>query len=74
MPAIVGSEVLLEAAGAAVATAVWAEDAVAEPALFVAVTETRNVEPTSAATTVYDCDVAPLTLVQLFPLVSQRRH
>ena len=62
------------ALAAADTTAVGAELALLEPTEFEPVTATRNVEPTSAATTVYDCDVAPLTLVQLFPLVSQRRH
>jgi hypothetical protein len=74
VPEIVGNEVFDGGAGAAVTTAVCADDALLEPAEFVPVTATRSVEPTSAATAVYDCDVAPLMFVQLLPLVSQRRH
>jgi hypothetical protein len=47
---MVGGEVLLNVAAAT--TAVCAELALLEPALFEAVTRTRSVEPTSAATAV----------------------
>ncbi len=48
VPEMVGGEVLLNAAAAT--TAVWAEVAPLEPALFEAVTATRIVAPTSATT------------------------
>ena len=55
-----------------VTTAVAAEVAVAEPALFVAVTVTRMVEPASAEAAVYVTDVAPEIGVQFPPEVAQR--
>ena len=58
---------------AAMTTAVCAEVAVAEPALFVAVTVTRARRPTSAATSVYVAAVAPEMFAQLVELV-QRAH
>ena len=74
VPLIVGSAVLLGATGAGATTAVGSELALLEPALFVAVTTTRIVKPTSAASAVYVFDVAPLMLPQLLPLVSHRCH
>jgi hypothetical protein len=55
-------------------TAVCAEVAVAEPPLFEAVTATRMVKPASLLESPYEELVAPLTLVQDAPVVSQRRH
>jgi hypothetical protein len=51
VPEIVGAAVLVGAVGAAVTTAVSAELAEVDPALLVAVTRTRMVDPTSAAVT-----------------------
>ncbi len=50
MPAIVGGAVFAGATGAAATTCVWAEVALLDPTEFEAVTLTRIVEPTSAAT------------------------
>ena len=74
MPEIVGGLVFCGADGAAVTTAVGADDAVLDPTLFDAVTATRNVEPTSAFTAVYPDDVAPAISAQPAPAESQRRH
>ena len=74
VPLIEGGDELLGATGAGATTDVGSELALLEPALFVAVTTTRIVEPTSAATAVYVSDVAPLMLPQLLPPVSQRCH
>jgi hypothetical protein len=49
VPEIVGTEVFAGGDGAACTTSVAAEEAVAAPAAFDAVTVTRMVEPTSAA-------------------------
>ena len=73
-PLIVGKEVLDGATGAAATTAVCTELALLEPTEFDPVTATRNVEPTSAATAVYDCKDAPAISTQLAPPESQRRH
>src|SRR5690349_15478454 len=72
VPLIAGNDVLLGATGAGATTSVGSELALLEPALFVAVTTTRIVEPTSADTAVYVFDVAPLMLPQLLPFASQR--
>jgi hypothetical protein len=56
----------------AVTTPVAADDAVALPAVFVAVTAIRNVEPTSVEVTTYDVPVAPEMLAQPPPLELQR--
>ena len=53
VPLIVGSEVFVGAAAAARTALVAADDAVAEPFLFEAVTAKRNLKPTSAATGEY---------------------
>ncbi len=57
---------------APVTTAVGSEFAVAEPAVFVAVTATRSVWPTSADASVYAAVVAPAIAVQAPPPLSQR--
>ena len=46
-------------------TAVASESAAAEPEALVAVTRARIVDPTSAATSVYDAAVAPAMSTQL---------
>jgi hypothetical protein len=53
---------------------VAADTAVAEPAVFVAVTAMRMVASTSAAVSRYSASVAPSMSVQLEPLPSHRRH
>jgi hypothetical protein len=58
----------------AVTTAVAADDAVAEPAELLAVTDTRIVEPTSAEPRRSELPVAPATGVQEPPLELQRCH
>ena len=58
----------------AVTTAVAADDAVAEPAELLAVTETRIVELTSAEPRRSVLPVAPATGVQEPPLELQRCH
>jgi hypothetical protein len=55
-------------------TAVALEMAVAEPSVFVAVTATRVVEPTSVAVGVYVCAVAPEIATQFAAVASQRCH
>src|SRR5262249_26222818 len=55
-------------------TAVGAESAKLAPALFVAVTPTRTVLPTSTDASVYVLPLAPMMSAQLPPLESQRRH
>jgi len=55
-------------------TAVCVDCADADPALFVAVTLDRNVDPLSAAATTYDRPVAPETATQLPPLPSHLNH
>jgi len=58
----------------AVTTAVGTDVELVEPALFVAVTATRNVVPTSACVSTYVCAVAPPIAAQLAPVASQRLH
>jgi hypothetical protein len=55
-------------------TPVAAEYAVACPTVFVAVTATTNVLPTSPLASVYDADVADATFAQFAPPESQRCH
>ena len=74
VPLTVGNAVFTGALAAADTTAVCAELALLEPTEFEPVTATRNVEPTSAATAVYDCKDAPAISTQLAPPESQRRH
>ena len=57
---------------ACVTTAVAAEVAVAEPAMFEAVTVTRMVEPASAEAAAYVADVAPEIGLQFPPELAQR--
>jgi hypothetical protein len=60
---------------AAVTTAVAAELAgLDDPDPLLATTETRNVCPTSAAATTYDCPVAPATATQPAPELSHADH
>jgi hypothetical protein len=51
-----------------------AENALAEPAAFLAVTRTRTRPATSATVSVYDWPVAPGMSAQLAPARSQRCH
>lgn len=74
VPEMVGADTLDGGTGAEAIAAVCADTAVAEPARFVPVTATRIVVPTSAATSVYVCPVAPAMSAQLPPPLSQRRH
>jgi hypothetical protein len=60
--------------GAAVTTAVAAEDAVVEPAESLAVTETRIVDPTSNDARRYVVPLAPAIDEQEPPPESQRCH
>jgi hypothetical protein len=71
VPLIVGGELLVGATGAVCTTAVGAEVATALPLLFVAVTSTRIVEPTSALVRVYFGAVAPTITTQFRPFVLQ---
>ena len=71
---IVGSAVFTGALAAADTTAVCTELALLEPTEFEPVTATRNVEPTSAATSAYVCAVAAAMSTQPAPDESQRRH
>ena len=71
VPEIVGSDVFT---GAPATTPLAADEAAVEPTLFVAITTTTTVEPTSAAASVYEDCVAPTTSTQLPPAESQRRH
>ena len=70
---IVGNEVFAGRVGTGT-TAVCADVAAEEPALFEAVTTTRIVAPPSAATKVYVLPVAPPMSAQLAPAELQRRH
>ena len=60
--------------GDAATTAVAADEAVEDPTEFVAVTETRSVDPTSADEATYVVLVAPARGAQAAPLESQRCH
>jgi hypothetical protein len=55
-------------------TPVGADVAAAEPALLVAVTTTRNVDPASELTVVYVLPVSPGTSAHAPPVESHRRH
>jgi hypothetical protein len=70
---IVGNEVFAGRVGTGT-TAVCADVALEEPALFEAVTTTRIVEPPSAVTSVYVLPAAPAMSAQLAPAELQRRH
>src|SRR5215212_2325904 len=61
-------------AGAAATTPVAADVAVAVPRLFTAAMETRSVEPTSSAPSLWLDPVAPPIGTQLAPLEEQRFH
>jgi hypothetical protein len=74
VPLIDGSDVFDGATGAAVTTALAAEEADDEPALFEPVTTTRIVEPTSADVSVYAAAAAGTMSIQPAPPESQRRH
>ena len=74
VPEIDGGELFTGGAGAAATTAVCAEPAEPEPAVLVALTLTRAVEPTSAELSVYVWVAAPTMSTQLAPALSQRRH
>ena len=74
VPEIVGGEPFTGGAGAAATTAVCAEPAEPEPSVFVAVTATLVVEPTSAEASVYVWPVALAMSAQFAPALSQRRH
>ena len=74
VPEIAGGELFTGGAGAAATTAVCAEPAEPEPAVFVAVTTALVVEPTSAERSVYVWPVALAMSTQLAPALSQRRH
>ena len=74
VPEIDGGEPFTGAAGAAATTAVCAEPAEPEPTVFVAVTATLTVKPTSAELSVYVWAPAPTMSTQLAPALSQRRH
>lgn len=71
VPLMVGGELLVGAVGAVVTTAVGAEVATELPLLFVAVTSTRIVKPTSAPTKMYFAAVAPTMTTQWAPFASQ---
>ena len=72
VPLIVGADVFTGGEGAARTAAVFALDADADPAEFVAATTTRNAEPRSARTGLYLlCDAPPM--VAHLPR-EQRRH
>jgi hypothetical protein len=72
VPVIVGAVPLTGGVGSILA--LCAAVAVAVPAVFVAVTTTRVVVPTSAEVSVYVCAVAFGMSVQFEPPASQRRH
>jgi hypothetical protein len=75
VPLIVGGDVFAGGTGGAdFTTAVCAEVAVTVPLLFVALTATRSVEPTSELVTMYVLAVAPVMELHALPLVLQRRH
>src|SRR3954470_436304 len=71
-PVTTGSAVFT--GGARTTTAERPVLAVAEATRFVAVTTAFSVDPTSAAPSVYDEAVAPLTVVQAEPPAEQRCH
>ena len=73
LPEIVGSAVAAGGGGGET-TGVGREAAVLEPPAPIAVTVTRNVEPTSPAATAYAEAVAPVMSPQPPPVASQRCH
>ncbi len=72
VPVIVGAAVFFGACPVAATIPVGREVAVPEPELFVAVTMTRSLWPTSAVVSVYCLLVAPAIGAQVPPAVSQR--
>lgn len=60
--------------GSACTIPVGADSAGVEPPLFVAVTRTRVVVPTSLKVSVYVDEVAPLIELHATPVVSQRSY
>jgi hypothetical protein len=73
-PALTGNATVVDDAAAATTTPDNTEPADADPAPFDAVTTTRNVDPTSPATTAYELAVAPTTSTHPPPDESHRRH
>jgi hypothetical protein len=63
-----------ELVSAEVVVALWAEVAVPVPAVFVAETVARSVDPTSPLATTYELAVAPEIDAQFAPAESQRFH
>jgi len=61
-------------AGAEATSALGADEALAEPEAFDAVTTAKSVEPTSAVAATYDEDVAPTIGAQFAPAESHRCH
>src|SRR2546429_508275 len=74
VPVVVGGEEFTGGEVAGGEAGVGALAAVLLPELFVPVTWTTIVKPTSAVTSMYVALVAPLMLAQLTPCVSQRCH
>ena len=74
LPSKSGALVVDVGVGVAVTTAVGADEAVAEPAELLAVTETRIVDPTSAEARRYLVPVALEIGAQETPPESQRCH
>jgi hypothetical protein len=74
VPAIVGEDVFDGGVGGGCTTAVAAEVAVPVPLLFLAVTTTRIVEPTSRLVRTYVVAVAPASDEQPEPLALHRCH
>src|SRR3954468_21144995 len=71
-PEMTGSDELTGVAAPTTADAADAAEAL--PTEFVAVTNARNVDPTSPVAAVYDAAVAPEIALQEPPPVSQRCH
>lgn len=74
VPAIVGVAVFAGGVGGGWTTAVGAEVAVPVPLVFVALTTTRIVEPTSRLVRAYVFAVAPASEAQELPLAEHRCH
>ena len=73
VPETTGADTLTGAA-AGITVAVAAEDALADPPAFDAVTKTRTVEPTSSSSRSYVDSSAPESASQSAPVSSQRCH
>jgi hypothetical protein len=67
-------ELVVESVEAAATTLVGADVAIVDPFLFVAVTATLRVEPTSPATSTYVGVAAPGTALHAAPELSHRFH